>query len=79
MLVYVRKYDRRGDGILLSNKKGIALNPEKCKKLQYWCLEAADSAVEQYRNSKSVDFMVHWGGNYHMSVKIGYPLVNIRR
>ena len=79
MLIHVRKYEKRDDGKLFPTKRGIALNLEKWKKLQYWCLENIDSALEQYRDSKSVDFMVHLGGNYHVSVKSGYPLVNIRR
>ena len=79
MLIHIRKYERRDDGKLFPTKKGIALNLEKWKKLQYWCLEAIDSALEQYRESQTVDFNVHLGGNYHVSVKSGYPLVNIRR
>ena len=78
MLIHVRKYEKTDDGKCFPTKKGIALNLEKWKKLQYWCLEAIDSALEQYRDSKTVDFMVHLGGNYHVSVKSGYPLVNIR-
>lgn len=49
VLTHVRKYERRSDGTLFPTKKGIALNIEKWKKLQYWCLEAIDSALEQYR------------------------------
>ena len=79
ILIHVRKYDKRDNGTIFPTKKGIALNLEKWKKLQYWCLEAIDSALEQYRDSKTVDFMVHLGGNYHVSVKTGFPLVNIRR
>ena len=79
MLIHVRKYDRRNDGTLFPTKKGIALNLEKWKKLQYCYLENIDSALEQYRDSKPVDFLVQLGGNYHVSVKSGFPLVNIRR
>ena len=79
MLIHVRKYDRRNDGMLFPTKKGIALNLEKWKKLQYCYLENIDSALNQYRDSKPVDLTLHLGGNYHVSVKSGFPLVNIRR
>ena len=79
MLIHIRHYDRRDDGTLFPTKKGIALNLEKWKKLQYCYLENIDSAVDQYRDSKSVDFIIHLGGNYHVSLKSGFPLVNIRR
>ena len=79
MFIHVRRYDRRDDGTLFPTKKGIALNLEKWKKLQYCFLENVDSAVGQYKDSKPVDLFIHLGGNYHVSVKSGYPLVNIRR
>ena len=79
MFIHVRRYDRRDDGTLFPTKKGIALNLEKWKKLQYCFLENVDSAVGQYQDSKPVDLFIHLGGNYHVSVKSGYPLVNIRR
>ena len=71
MLIHVRKYDRRNDGTLFPTKKGIALNLEKWKKLQYCHLENIHSALDQYRDSKPVDFLVHFGGNYHVSGKSG--------
>ena len=77
MLIHVRTYDRRDDGTLFPTKKGMALNLEKWKKLQYCFLENVDSAVGQYQDSKPVDLFIHLGGNYHVSVKNGYPLVNI--
>lgn len=79
MLIHVRQYDRRDDRTLFPTKKGIALNLEKWKKLQYCYLENIDSALDQYRDSKPVDLTLHLGGNYHVSVKSGFPLVNIRR
>lgn len=79
MLIHVRKYERKDDGTLFPTKKGIALNLGKWKKLQYCYLENIDSAVDQYRDSKPVDLTLHLGGNYHVSVKSGFPLVNIRR
>ena len=79
MFIHVRRYDRRDDGTLFPTKKGIALNLEKWKKLQYCFLENVDSAVGQYQDSKPVDLFIHLGGNYHVSVKSGYPLVSIRR
>ena len=79
MLIHVRTYDRRDDGTLFPTKKGIALNLEKWKKLQYCFLESVDSAVGQYQDSKPVDLFIHLGGNYHVSVKGGYTLVNIRQ
>ena len=79
MLIHVRKYDRRDDGTLFPTKKGIALNLEKWKKLQYWFLDLVDKALKEYRDSKQVDIDVHLGENYRVTVKSGYPLVNIRR
>ena len=75
MLIHVRIYDRRDDGTLFPTKKEIALNLEKWKKLQYCYLENIDSAVDQYQESKPVDLFIHMGGNYHVSVKSGYPLL----
>lgn len=46
MLIHVRKYNRRSDGTLFPTEKGKALNLEKWKKLQYWCLEDIGSALE---------------------------------
>ena len=60
MLTHVRKYERKNDGTLFLNKKGIDLNLEKWKKLQYWCLKAVDSALEQYRDSKIVNLWYTW-------------------
>ena len=79
LLIHIRHYDRRDDGTLFPTKKGIPLNLEKWNKLQYCYLKHIDSKVEQHRDSKPVDFIVHLGGNHHVTVKSGLPLVNIRR
>ena len=78
MLIHVRTYDRRDDGTLFLTRKGIALNLEKWKKLQYCYLENIDSAVDLYQDSNHMDLFIYLGGNYHFSVKRGCPLVNIR-
>ena len=77
MLIQVRTYDRRDDGTF-PTRKGIALNLEKWKKLQYCYLENIDGAVDLYQDSNHMDLFIHLGGNYHVSVKTGCPLVNIR-
>ena len=79
ILIHVRRYDRRKDGTLFRTKKRIALNLEKWKKLQYWYQDSVDTALNEYRDSKQVDLDVHLGQNYRVTVKSGYPLVNIRR
>ena len=79
MLIHIRTYDRRDDGTLFPTRKGIALNLEKWKKLQYCYLENINSAVDQFQDSNHKDLFIHLGGNYHVSVKRGCPLVvNIR-
>lgn len=79
MLVHVRKYDKRDDGLLFPTKKGIALNLEKWAKLECWKSQDIDDEILKYRDNQEVDYMAHLGGNYYVTLKKGYPCVNIRR
>jgi len=38
-----------------------------------------DSAIQGYRNGEEVNFKVHLGSNYYVTLKSGYSLVHIRR
>ena len=78
MLIHIRQYGRRGDGTLLSTKKGIALDLEKWKKA---CCkqDAIDFVFDEYRAPRLVDYMSHLGRNFFVSVKTDFALVNIRR
>ena len=79
ILVHVRKYGKQNDGGLFPTKKGIALSLEKWKKLEEWKAQFIDEEILKYRNNQEVDYMAHLGGNYYVTLKKGYPCVNIRR
>ena len=75
--MHIRKNDKRGDGTLFPTKKGIALDLEKWKKL--CCkVDFIDGILDEYRDSKTVDYMSHLGRNYYVTVKSGFALVNMR-
>ena len=54
----------------------MQINLEKRKKNSS-CLDLIDSAVEEYKNSKPVDCMVHLYRNYHVSVNVRLIIIAI--
>jgi len=80
MLIHVRVYENSRKGQLIPTKQGIALDLEKWKKIHTWCAGTVDEAVTDYKQgSKQVNYERHLGNNYYISVKSGYPVVDIRK
>ena len=61
MFIHVRRYDRRDDGTLFPTKKGIALNLEKWKKLQYCFLEMLTVLLANTRILNRWTCLYTWG------------------
>ena len=79
MLIHVRRYDRWDDWALFPPKTE-SLKILKSGKVEETSILFLRKCWQcQYQDSKPVDLFIHLGGNYHVSVKNGYPLVNIRR
>lgn len=78
LLIHVRVYERRLDGSIFPTKRGIALGLQRWKKLEQCSVSDVDRCIREYREGKDVKYMFHLGGNYHVSVKSGFPCVDIR-
>ncbi|XP_021365772.1 uncharacterized protein LOC110458416 [Mizuhopecten yessoensis] len=77
---HIRVYEKRLDNTTYPTKKGIVLDLEKLTKLLTWYVDDVDEAIKEYDDdNKDVDLHIHLGCNYYVSLKQGYPVVNIRR
>ncbi|XP_033758273.1 uncharacterized protein LOC117340619 [Pecten maximus] len=77
--VHIRVYEKGQNNSTYPTKKGIALDLEKWMKLITWYADAVDDAIKGYDDNRDTDLHLHLGANYFVSVKQGYPVVNIRR
>lgn len=78
MLVHIRTYEHRQDGSTFPTKRGIALDLQKWKKLEEYCVKDVDKCIRDYEDGKPINYMYHLGRNYHVSIKTGFPCVDIR-
>ncbi|OWF35836.1 hypothetical protein KP79_PYT23038 [Mizuhopecten yessoensis] len=77
---HIRVYEKRLDNTTYPTKKGIVLDLEKWTKLLTWYVDDVDEAIKEYDDdNKDVALHIHLGCNYYVSLKQGYPVVNIRR
>ena len=79
ILVHIREYHQSSGGRSYPTKRGIALDLEKWKKLCEWHLEDIEQAVQDYKEGKKVDLMIHLGRNIYVTLTTGHSLVHVRR
>ncbi|OWF48793.1 hypothetical protein KP79_PYT14618 [Mizuhopecten yessoensis] len=73
-------YEKRQDNTTYPTKKGIALDLEKWLNLHCWLQDTVNETIEAYDDPViDADMMIHLGSFYYVSLKQGYPVVNIRR
>ncbi|KAJ8313181.1 hypothetical protein KUTeg_009261 [Tegillarca granosa] len=78
MQVHIRQYTLGNNG-LYPTKKGIALNLEQWKRLDELYYNDVNENITACVNKKPVDYKVHLGSNMYVTVKSGYPVINIRK
>ncbi|KAJ8303808.1 hypothetical protein KUTeg_018731 [Tegillarca granosa] len=68
-----------GHNGLYPTKKGIALDLERLKKIDELCYKDVNDCIKAYKQRETVDYIYHLGENVYVSIKNGYPVVNIRK
>lgn len=79
ILVHIREYQKNSAGKTYPTKRGLAIDLEKWKKITDWHTDTIDNAIQDYKDGKPVDVMVHLGRNIYLSLKSGYSLIHVRR
>ena len=64
---------------LYPTKKGVCMDVEKWKKIQYLHSESIDTSILELRSGCLVDQKIHLGENVYVSIQKGYNVVDIRR
>ena len=60
-------------------KKGVSLDPEKWKKVQYLYCKDIDASISEVLDGKDIRKQIHLGENLYVTVKSGYHVVDFRR
>ena len=76
--IHIREYIQTDDGKDIPSKKGIALTPGRWKLLTMYT-EQIDEAMQSFLDDRPTALSLHLGGNVYLTLKTGYPCVDIRQ